>query len=121
MSDAVNRRSFFGKAALGVLGLVVAPRVLAEEKSKEKGCSAGDAPEGKRIVKAGDATAKRLEYYVNASEAKGKNKKYEDGANCANCRFYQTKRKEGGWAPCTMAATQYVSSCGWCKLYRANA
>lgn len=115
MSDSINRRGFFGKAALGVLGVVVAPKILAEE------CSAGDAPKGKRVIKEGDATAKRIEYYADAQAAKGKNKKYEEGANCANCRFYQTKRAEGGWAPCTMAANQFVASCGWCKLYRANA
>lgn len=120
MSDAINRRGFFGKAALGVLSFAVAPKVLAEGK-KEEGCSSGDAPEGKRVVKEGDATAKRIEYYVKASDAKGKNKKYEEGANCANCRFYQPKREENGWAPCTMAANQYVVACGWCKLYRANA
>lgn len=115
MSDSINRRGFFGKAALGFLGVVVAPKVLAEE------CDSGDAPEGKRVVKKGDATAKRLEYYPDGTQAKGKNKKYEEGADCAKCRFYQDKKAEGGWAPCTMAANQFVASCGWCKLYRAKA
>lgn len=115
MSNSIDRRGFFSKAALGVLGVVVAPKILAEE------CKSGDAPEGKRVVKEGDATAKRIEYYADGTEAKGKNKKYEEGANCGNCRFYQDKRAEGKWAPCTMAANQFVATCAWCKLYRAKA
>jgi hypothetical protein len=114
MSNAINRRGFFSKAALSVLGLAIAPKILAKE------CTVGEAPEGKRVVKKGDSTAKRIEYYLDATEAKGKNKKYEADANCANCRFYRKEKDEGGYAPCTMAANQYVAACGWCKLYRAQ-
>lgn len=112
--NSVNRRNFFSKVALGVLGVVVAPRVLAE------GCKATPKPEGKKVVDPTDATGKRIEYYAVASEGKG-NKLFTEGSNCANCRFYNEKRGANGWAPCTMAANQFVSACGWCKLYKAKA
>lgn len=113
--NKVNRRSFFSKLALSVVGIALAPKVLAE------GCKATAKPEGKKIVDPTDATGKRIEYYAVASEADGKSKLYQDGQNCANCRFYNEKRGADGWAPCTMAANQFVSACGWCKLYKVKA
>ena len=86
-------------------------------------------PKSEKIKKKmiNDKTAKRLKYVADAKDAaKGKAagnkdyKKYTDGANCNNCKFFKADKGEPAWGKCTMAANRYVSKDGWCKSYRAN-
>lgn len=109
--NKLNRRSFFQFAlALSSLSLLGKPtKLLAAEK-----CSTTPPP-GKNIASPNEGMGKTLEYVVDASTSK--NAKYKAGANCANCKFYNTAKLEGGHAPCTMLGMKYVSNCGWCKSY----
>ena len=63
----------------------------------------------------GKGTAKSLKFVMEAKDAK--HKKYVSGQNCANCKFYVTKKEFEKWAPCKMLANKYVPACGWCKSY----
>ena len=59
--------------------------------------------------------AKSLDYVVDAGTSK--NAKFKAGQNCLNCKYYNDKKADGGYAPCTMMGMKYVTSCGWCKSY----
>lgn len=112
MSDQKNhnRRQFM---KLSLLGLGALPFVTTVDVWA-KACG---KPTGKALKKPiDDATAKRLQYVVDASVAKAKKSATD---SCANCAFYQVKRAEGDHAPCTMAGLKYVASCGWCKSFKA--
>lgn len=63
-------------------------------------------------------TATRLGFVVKAEDAKnGKfKKKYKEGANCANCRFY--KKPKDGWGKCSMVGNKLVNAEGWCKSHK---
>ncbi len=110
----MKRREFFKKALLGLSTLVAAPSVLAEA------CKVGAAPAGKKVAK----NKERLDYVLVAGDAKG-HKKYKDGQNCGNCKFYEpnkkgkAKKEIDGYGRCAMLANKYVSRCGWCKSYKA--
>lgn len=107
----MKRRMFLKSLGLALLSM---PLVKAFAEDKKAECPA-TAPEGVKVVTSDAAPGKGLEYVALASESK--NAKYKDGQNCANCKFYKADKANGGYAPCTMMANKFVSSCGWCKSY----
>lgn len=112
MNDSFNRRSFFKlvSAAVAATTLLSKPLVAAAATA----CPS-TAPAGKQIAKEGEGMAKGLEYVVDTT--KSKNAKHKADQNCANCKYYNDKKADGGYAPCTMMGMKYVTSCGWCKSY----
>lgn len=112
MKDTQTRRSFFQTALLGAL---VAPLVLKSASSKASDACPVSAPAGKKIVMPNEGMGKTLDYVADATTSK--NAKYKAGNNCANCKFYNVAKLEGGYAPCTMLGMKYVAGCGWCKTY----
>lgn len=111
----LDRRSFF-KMALA--GAVVTPILFRAGKSVAAGCPT-TPPAGKQVAKAGEGMAKSLEYVEDSNASK--NAKHKAGQNCGNCKYYNDKKGEGGYAPCTMMGMKYVTNCGWCKSYLAKA
>ena len=120
MKETNTRRSFL---KLAIAGFALAPIARVADV-----IAAAAIPKTKKIKdKLIDAkTTKRLKYVAEASEAKKlkaagdkKYKKFKDGSNCGNCKFYK-KSKEEGWGKCSMAGNKYVSANGWCKSYRAD-
>lgn len=114
-SKNLDRRSFF-KFALSAAA--VTPLIFKSQSSLAAGCPTA-APAGKQVAKAGEGMAKSLEYVEVASASK--NAKFKAGANCGNCKYYNDKKAEGGYAPCTMMGMKFVTNCGWCKSYLAKA
>lgn len=117
MESKNNRRSFL-KMALTAVAL--APVI------KVSSALAAAMPKSQKIKDKmiGEKKIKMLKYVPNAAEAKKLKaagnksyKKYNEGDNCGNCRFYTADKKEPEWGKCTMAARQYVSASGWCKSY----
>ncbi len=107
----LDRRSFFKFA---VAGAVAAPFILRVTQAAAAGCPA-TAPAGKQVAAEGVGMGKSLEYVTVAETSK--NAKYVKGNNCGNCKYYNDKKAEGGYAPCTMMGMKYVTNCGWCKSY----
>jgi len=113
LSKKVSRRGFFkGVATI----FAVAPFLNIFKSVEAAGC--GAAPAGVKAVDEADATAKRLEYVMTASDSK--NKLFKAGQNCENCKFYKADKANAGWAPCTMMGNKFVAGCGWCKSYKAK-
>lgn len=116
MNENKNTRRQFFKLAFGAIALAPVLRV-ADVLAKAA------MPKSEKIKKKmiNDKTAKRLDYVANAADAKkGKSaKKYKEGNNCANCKFFKADKGEPDWGKCTMAANRYVYKGGWCKSYRA--
>lgn len=110
----LNRRSFFKMA---VAAAAVVPFALNTKAASANGCPAAP-PAGKQVAKVGEGMAKGLEYVDVA--ANSKNAKYKAGNNCGNCKYYNDKKAEGGYAPCTMMGMKFVTNCGWCKSYLAK-
>jgi hypothetical protein len=119
MKQTNNRRNFL---KLAFAGLALAPLARVAD------VIAAGMPKTKKIAdKMIDAkTTKRLKYVDEASKAKKLKasgdkgyKKFKDGSNCGNCKFYK-KSKEEGWGKCSMAGNKYVASEGWCKSYRMD-
>ena len=110
----MNRRSFF---SLALAALAVVPFALKNSKAQAAGCPT-TAPAGKQVAQVGVGMAKGLDYVADAKTSK--NAKYKAGQNCLNCKYYNDKKAEGGYAPCTMLGMKYVTSCGWCKSYLAK-
>ena len=110
----LNRRSFFSMALAAV---AVVPFALKSSKAQAAACPA-TAPAGKQVAQVGVGMAKSLEYVADAKDSK--NAKFKAGQNCLNCKYYNDKKAEGGYAPCTMMGMKYVTSCGWCKSYLAK-
>lgn len=115
-----TRRQFF-KLAFGAVAL--APLMRVADVFAAAAMPKSEAIKGKMI---NDSTAKRLKYVADAAEAKKLHaagdkdyKKFKEGSNCANCKFYKADKGEPEWGKCTMAANRYVSGKGWCKSYRA--
>jgi len=115
-----TRRSFF-KLALGVFAL--SPIVKVASVFAEAAAPKSAAIKAKLI---NEKTAKRLKYVSDAAEAKKLQaagdkgyKKYKEGSQCTNCKFYKADKAEPEWGKCTMAANKYVSGKGWCKSYKA--
>ncbi len=119
MKTTNTRRQFF-KLAFGALA--IAPFVRVAEVFAAAAMPKSEAIKSKMI---NDKTAKRLKYVADAAEAKKLNasgdknyKKFKEGSNCANCKFYKADKGEPEWGKCTMAANRYVAGAGWCKSYR---
>lgn len=110
MESKLNRRSLFKSAFFGVSALIAVPRVFASA------CSVAAAPAGKKVA----ANKERLDYVVNAADAKG-HAKFVAGSNCANCKFFKDDAATQGYGKCVMMANKYVSNCGWCKSYAKKA
>jgi hypothetical protein len=114
--ETLSRRSFF-KFALA--GAAVVPFVGKITKSIAADACPGTPPAGKQVAKPGEGMAKTLNYVEDAKSAK--HAKFKAGAHCATCKFYNDKKAEGGYAPCTMMGMKYVTNCGWCSSYTAKA
>lgn len=112
--NGLDRRSFF-RMALAAAAIV--PFALKSVKAEAAGCPTA-APAGKQVAKVGEGMAKSLEYVEDAKTSK--NAKFKAGQNCGNCKYYNDKKAEGGYAPCTMMGMKYVTNCGWCKSYLAK-
>lgn len=112
----LNRRSFFTMALSAV---TIAPFALKSVKAEAAApaCPA-TGPAGKQVAQVGVGMAKSLDYVVDAKSSK--NAKFKAGQNCLNCKYYNDKKAEGGYAPCTMMGMKYVTNCGWCKSYLAK-
>ena len=118
MSEAktLSRRSFFQytlTAAIATPMLMSSAELFAQAK-----CPA-TPPAGKMVAKVGEGMAKSLHYVEDAKTSK--HAKYKAGSDCANCKFYNKAKLEGGYAPCTMMGMRYVSGCGWCTTYSLKA
>lgn len=110
----LNRRSFFSMA---ISALTIVPLALKSLKVEAAGCPTA-APAGKQVAEVGVGMAKSLDYVADSNTSK--NAKHKPGQNCLNCKYYNDKKAEGGYAPCTMMGMKYVTSCGWCKSYLAK-
>jgi hypothetical protein len=115
MSDSFNRRSFFKLVSAAVAATTLLSKPM--QAAAATACPAS-APAGKQVAKAGEGMAKSLEYVVDANDSK--NAKYKKGQNCGNCKYYNDKKEEKGYAPCTMMGMKFVTTCGWCKSYLAK-
>jgi hypothetical protein len=113
---SLSRRSFFKFALAGV---AVVPFIARATKSLAADACPTTAPAGKQIAKAGEGMAKTLNYVEDAKTSK--NAKYKAGSTCGKCKFYNDKKAEGGFAPCTMLGMKYVTNCGWCTSFAAKA
>jgi len=115
MKSNFNRRSFF---KLSLTSFAVLPIVGRSADALAAACSA-KAPAGKNVIQATDSMAKNNAYVADATASK--DAKYKAGANCGNCIFYQKAKEDSGHAPCPMMGNKFVSTCGWCKLYKVKA
>lgn len=112
--NELNRRSFF-RMALAAVAIV--PFALKGMKAEAAACPAAP-PAGKQVAVEGVGMAKGLDYVADGKTSK--NAKHKPGQNCLNCKYYNDKKAEGGYAPCTMMGMKYVTNCGWCKSYLAK-
>jgi hypothetical protein len=113
MEKTMSRRAVF-KWGLGAIALL--PVLKSTLLQAAEACAAASAAIKDKVLDPNSAVAKRLDYV----ESMGKDfshKAFKAGSDCGNCRFFIVARKDGQWAPCTMAANKYVPSCGWCKSY----
>lgn len=108
----LNRRSFFGMV---LAAATIVPFVLKSVKAEAAAACPTTAPAGKQVAQVGVGMAKSLEYVADAKTSK--NAKYKAGDSCNNCKYYNDKKAEGGYAPCTMMGMKYVTNCGWCKSH----
>lgn len=112
MENKFTRRSFFG---LAIAGLSVIPMF---SKAFAAACPT-TAPAGKSLASPTEGMGKNLEYVVDTNTSK--NALHKPGQSCANCNFYTIAKAEGGYAPCAMMGNKFVTSCGWCKSFKAKA
>lgn len=110
----LDRRSFFRMALTAVAIVPFALKGIGNAAAATPACPT-TAPAGKQVAQEGVGMAKSLEYVAVSSTSK--NAKFKAGQNCLNCKYYNEKKAEGGYAPCTMMGMKYVTSCGWCKSY----
>lgn len=108
----LNRRSFF-KIALSAIA--IAPIFNLSKANAAASCPGTKAPAGKKIAKEGVGMAKGLNYVENA--ATSTHEKFVKGQDCGNCKYFNDKKLETGYAPCTMLGMSYVPTCGWCRSY----
>lgn len=114
-----QRRQLLKVGTLGLLGAVVASRVIAPESAFAQ------APQD---VKESDGNAKALCYHddVTKVDAKKCPKITTDktkNAHCYNCMFYMTKEADPTKtekAPCTIFANKNVKAKGWCQSWAQN-
>lgn len=116
MDENFTRRSFF---QLAVASLTILPFVLKATTSLAADACPAKAPAGKALGSPTEGMGKGLEYVLDAKTSK--NGKYKAGATCANCKFYNAAKADGGYAPCTMMGMKFVTHCGWCKSYALKA
>lgn len=109
--ETLSRRSFF-KFALASAAAI--PFVSMAKNSCPK-----TPPAGKQIAKVGEGMAKVFNYVEDANTSK--NPKYKAGSKCGNCKFFNDKKADGGYAPCTMMGMKFVTNCGWCTSFAAKA
>jgi len=108
-----TRRDFFKSLAMGAIAI---PFIRSTSVLAAGACPSKEPTKaGLKLVKEGDKQIKTLDFVFNAPDSK--NAKYKAGNNCANCKFYNNKKLESDWAPCSMFANKYVPGCGWCKSY----
>jgi hypothetical protein len=112
MNNKSTRRSFFQMA---LLSAAVIPFVTKATKLFAADACPSTPPVGKIVARSDEGMGKTLEYVSDASVSK--NVKYKTGNNCGNCKFYNSAKADGGFAPCTMMGMKYVTNCGWCKSY----
>jgi hypothetical protein len=112
MEDKSTRRSFF---KLALMGVVTIPLIAKSAKLFAADACPSTPPTGKALAQPNEGMGKTLEYVMDAKTSK--NAKYKAGNSCANCKFYNAAKAEGGYAPCTMLGMKYVTNCGWCKSY----
>lgn len=110
----LNRRSFFRMALAAVAIVPFAVKSIGNANAADAGCPT-TPPAGKQVAAEGVGMAKSLEYVADGKTSK--NAKHKPGQNCGNCKYYNDKKAEGGYAPCTMMGMKYVTNCGWCKSY----
>lgn len=114
----LNRRSFFKMAVAAAAIVPFAVKALGSSTAvAAEGCPTAPLA-GKQMAKEGEGMAKSLDYIADGKASK--NAKHKPGQNCKNCKYYNDKKAEGGYAPCTMMGMKYVSNCGWCKSYLAK-
>ena len=108
MKDSeLNRRSFF-RMALAAMAIV--PFALKSNLSAAAASCPKTPPAGKQVAQVGVGMAKTLDYVEDG--AASKNAKHKPGQNCGGCKYYNDKKAEGGYAPCTMMGMKYVTNCG---------
>lgn len=112
-NNKYSRRSFF---KLGLSSLVAVPFLAKSANALAAGCPT-TAPAGKQIASSTEGMGKSLEYVTDATTTK--NALHKAGNNCGNCKFYNKKQEAGGYAPCAMMGNKFVTTCGWCKSYKA--
>ena len=111
----LNRRSFFRMA---LAAATIVPFALKSIKAEAADACPTTAPAGKQVAVVGVGMAKSLDYTTDGKSST--NAKHKPGQNCVNCKYYNEKKAEGGYAPCTMMGMKYVTNCGWCKSYLAK-
>lgn len=107
----LNRRSFFGMV---LAAATIVPAVMKSVKAEAAACPA-TAPAGKQVAQVGVGMAKSLDYVADGKTST--NPKHKPGDTCGNCKYYNDKKAEGGYAPCTMMGMKFVTNCGWCKSH----
>lgn len=71
-------------------------------------------------VKPDDPLAVALGYVEDAANVdRAKHKNFQDGQNCANCRFVTGEGDEAG-VPCQLFQNKYVTRKGWCASWAAK-
>lgn len=116
MENKFSRRSFF---KFGLAGAAVVPFLTNITKSFAADACPTAAPAGKQVASPTEGMGKSLEYVTDSNTSK--NPIHKAGNACGNCKFFNDKQIAGGYAPCAMMGNKYVSSCGWCKSYKAKA
>lgn len=104
---------------MAVAAATIVPFALKATSSLAADSCPKAPPAGKALGSPTEGMGKNLEYVLDAKTSK--NAKYTAGSNCGNCKFYNDKKAEGGYAPCTMMGMKYVTTCGWCKSYAKKA
>ena len=113
-----NRRNFLLKTLAGIALFPFAKTASLLAKTCPSAAPKAEAIK-KRLLDPAGKTAKRLAYVVNAPDGKG-HKKWKEGDDCGNCKFYKAHKTEPDYGRCSMAANRYVPVCGWCKSYLRN-
>ncbi len=116
MENKFSRRSFF---TFSLSGLAIIPFFAKAGKLFAADACPTKAPAGKPLAMSTEGMGKNLEYVIDANTSK--NALHKAGQSCANCNFYTVAKAEGGYAPCVMMGNKYVTSCGWCKSFKAKA
>ncbi|MBC7711710.1 MAG: high-potential iron-sulfur protein [Rhizobacter sp.] len=113
-----DRRSFFRMAVTAAVIVPVALKSIGKAEAAPAASCPTTPPAGKPMAIVGQGMAKGLEYTDDGKSST--NAKHKPGQNCANCKYFNDKKGEGGYAPCTMMGMKWVTNCGWCKSYAAR-